>query len=168
MPRLSLGHVLTGATFGTLGAAALLMGLLPAPSVPAQVWGVEGPLLFEVVGGVLLAGAVLLIAFSAKRVEEPVPIVPAHVAFASKNIARPLEAPEPTHRPKAAPSLPPELASLDQKIREVTREINKAGVMLATGKLSREGYAQYVEDLKKQRGDLEAAKLSLEMRRSSA
>lgn len=64
--------------------------------------------------------------------------------------------------------MPPEVLSIDSKIREVTREINKAGVMLATGKLSRDGYSQYVDDLKKQRGDLEAAKIDLEMKRHHA
>lgn len=165
MSRLSLGHVLSAAALGTAGAGFLVAGLARAPALPASVWYVDGGTFASVVGGVLLAGAGLLLVFSVKRDPEPAPSVPAHVAFASKPIHRPLEAPEPA--PRAAPrtTLAPELADLDHRIREVTREINKAGVMLATGKLSREGYVQYVEDLKRQRGDLEAAKLSREMRR---
>ena len=166
MARLSLGHVLTGAAFGTAGAGALLAGLARAPALPASVLFVDGATFATVVGGVLLAGAALLLVFSVKRDEEPAPSVPAHVAFASKPHAQRIEPPEHVAPRRAAPAVAPELAKLDLQIKEVTREINKAGVMLATGKLSREGYSHYVEDLKRQRGDLEAARLSLEMKRS--
>jgi hypothetical protein len=165
MARLSVGHVLTGAALGTAGGAALLAGLTRAPALPASVLFVDGPTFAVVVGGVLLAGGGLLLAFSVKRDEEPAPSVPAHVAFASRPQAQRIEPPAPAARPRVAPKVPPALGHLDLQIKQVTREINKAGVMLATGKLSREGYVQYVEDLKRQRGDLEAARLSLEMRR---
>ena len=165
MPRLSLGHVVSAAVLGTAGVGLLLAGSMGASALPASVWNVDGGAFAGVVGGVLLAGAGLLLLFSVKRDPEPAPSVPAHVAFTSRPIHRPLEAPEPVPHARPARVVAPELADLDRKIREVTREINKAGVMLATGKLSREGYAQYVDDLKRQRGDLEAAKLGSELRR---
>lgn len=164
MSRLSLGHVVSAAVLGTAGAGLLVAGVSRAPVLPASVWYVSGGTFASVVGSVLLAGAALLLVFSVKKDPEPAPSVPAHVAFTSKPIHRPLEAPDPVHHARPTRAVPRELADLDVKIREVTREINKAGVMLATGKLSREGYAQYVDDLKRQRGDLEAARMSLEMR----
>lgn len=170
MVKLSAGHVLTGAVLGSVGAALFVAGLLRAGFVDVMIFTVPGSTLAMTVGGVMLAGAGLVLAASIRPDLGPEPSVPAHLAFISKPIAHEVEPPElvhPKRRVEAHGTLPPEVLKLDTRIRDITREINKAGVMLATGKLSREAFVQYVDDLKKQRGDLEATKIDLELHRST-
>lgn len=169
MGELSSRHLAVGGFLAALGASSLAVGALAPGALPAHVLAMPGPTLALVVGGVLVVGGLLVMALAYRRVEPELTIVPAHVAFSSKSHAREEEVPLPARRAARAPTaVPPEIASLDAQIREITREINKAGVMLATGKLSRDGYAQYVDDLKRQRGDLEAARIDIELKRHHA
>lgn len=83
-------------------------------------------------------------------------------------------APAPMPTPKMQPPPPPaqqrvgpsrtDIDGISAQISELTKKINKAGVMLATGQLSQEGYLAYVDDLKRQRGNLEAARVRAELR----
>ncbi|MEA3201679.1 MAG: hypothetical protein QOE90_3107 [Thermoplasmata archaeon] len=94
--------------------------------------------------------------------------------------AAPARAPAPAPARASAPRRPPAGATaaaasaapapavaptpgLDEQIRELTRRISKAGVMLATGQISQQGYASYVDDLKRQRGALEAKRVEQQM-----
>lgn len=166
MGELSFRHLAVGGVLAALGASALSAGTLAPGLLPSLVLGMPGATLALVVGGVLVVGGLIIMALAYRRVEPELDIVPAHVAFSAKSHAREEEVPLPARRPARTQSaVPPEIASLDAQIREITREINKAGVMLATGKLSRDGYAQYVDDLKRQRGDLEAARIDIELKR---
>lgn len=49
-----------------------------------------------------------------------------------------------------------ELHRLEEEIKDLNRRINRAGVMLGTGRLSNEGYARYIAELREKRGELEA------------
>jgi hypothetical protein len=84
------------------------------------------------------------------------------VAFTSRS-AQAIEIPSTDASAKAPPPVSRE-SDLDAQIRELTRKINRAGVMLATGKLSEKGYTKYVDDLKRQRGILEADRVHREWR----
>lgn len=167
MTQLSIGHVLTGATLASVGATGLVAGAMGSAALPAAILRIPGGTFAMTVGGVLLGGGLLVLAFSRKKAPEPEPTVLAHVAFASRQHAAPEEPPPQVARPRRASALSqaPPVSQIDLQIREVTKEINKAGVMLATGKLSRDGYVQYVDDLKRQRSELEAAKMDVEMQR---
>ena len=163
-----LGMVLTA-----LGTVSLSVGLARASFVP-DIAGLEGWIIATIEGFVMLLGGILIAIFSFRPTIEPAPVRSATAAFNSRTI-QPM--PEPAlrvERPAAAPvaqkSLTPRdlaLFRLDEEIRDLTRRINKAGVMLATGQLSDEGYAHYVEDLKRQRGQLEASRVKLELNKSA-
>lgn len=149
--------------------------------------GSVGPFL-AIAGGLLLCVFGVILVLMPGRVEGPAPSVPAHVAFNQKAAVRPLSEsllpprPVPAAASATAPALPPHkplapvpptprnrepsLAQLDDEIQELTRKINKAGVMLATGQLSTQGYQHYVGDLKKQRGKLEATRVKAELHKA--
>jgi len=181
-PRAS-GHIGVGATSTTLGALALAAGIMRPAWLQAGFAGTPIWALVIAGGGVLsIVGAVTLV-LSLRRVEEPEPEVPAHVAFASRMVipdavpglpssarstgasagaATRLPTPAPVQQRRLPPPRP-DLAKIDVEIRELTKKINKAGVMLATGQLSQQGYLAYVEDLKRQRGMLEAQRVRAEI-----
>ena len=162
----ALGLALTG-----IGGLALSLALMRSPLFPEAVVGASGHALGSGAGlGILVAGVILTI-FSFRPSIEQAPIVPAHVAFASRT-PRPIDMPErvclPT--PRAASSRAPAdeaaVSRLDDEIRDLTRQISKAGVMLATGQISHQGYASYVSELKKRRGDLEASRVRIELQKA--
>lgn len=190
----SKGHARVGGVCLALGAGLLVVGLVrPAFASGAfletPVWA-----LFITAGSVLaLAGAFILIfTFRAPPAESDV--VPAHVAFASRMSAPPILPTRPTPSsagarrgvsgasspvvasPRIQSPAPPvqqrvgpsqsDIDGMSAQIHELTRKINKAGVMLATGQLSQEGYLAYVDDLKRQRGNLEAQRVRAELRSS--
>lgn len=154
-----------GLALATLGGA----GAALAFAAPGLLPGV--PVALAAAGGFLLVTAGVLVAvLSFRKTPEPVPVIPAEVAFVTRT-ARPILAPERVTLPagrRVSTRRPEEqeaMARLDDEIRELTRQINKAGVMLATGQISHQGYASYVGDLKKRRGDLEASRVRLELHR---
>lgn len=174
-------HLTVGIAFALGGAASLVAGLLHASWLPDSFLTLTGYSLADIAGFVLLLGGMLIALFAFQRREEPVAVVPAEVAFATRMRAPPpvlplpSPAPSPRTAPKSAPLAPApapaaaaprdaKLQGIDGEIRELTRKINKAGVMLATGQISQQGYASYVEELKKQRGELEAKRVEIEMR----
>lgn len=152
-----------------IGTVALSVGLARASFVP-DVASLPGWSVATISGFVLVLGGIMVAIFSFRTVHEPAPMRSATDAFNSRT-AQPLPEPLPPPRraepvvpaaPRALDARQTALARLDEEIRELTRRINKAGVMLATGQLSDEGYAQYVEELKRQRGALEASRVKLE------
>lgn len=168
-------QAMTGMVVAALGLIALAAGLSRSPLHP-DVLTLPGWQAATIEGFVLLTAGLFVSAFSFGKVPDPVPSVTATVAFASRHVAatepileRAARTPPPIAevRPErpVQPMDPQALAlfRLDEEIRDLTRRINKAGVMLATGQLSEEGYAHYVEDLKKQRGSLEASRIRLQM-----
>jgi hypothetical protein len=163
------GRVVLGLAMAAAGGASLGLGFFRPWVLPPTVLGLSGPALAASLGLALLFPGVVLSVFSIRRAPEPAPIVPAHVAFVTRT-PRPLPMPERPAMPARRASAPkpaedPAMAKLDEEIRELTRQINKAGILLATGQLSRQGYASYVEDLKKKRGDLEASRVRIELHR---
>lgn len=151
------------------GAFALSLGLLHSPLIPSMILGAPGPGVVSVSGFAFLFAGLVVCFISFRSTPEPVSIVPANVAFNSR-APRPNNSPEkvvlPAMRPRARAREPGAEAAvnrLDDQIRELTRRINKAGVMLATGQISHQGYASYVEELKKQRGELEAKRVRIEL-----
>ena len=176
-------HLAVGVVFALAGAGSLCAGLLHASWLPGSFLTLTGASLASIVGFVLLLGGLLMALFAFQRPEEVAAVVPAEVAFASRMVATtavlPVPVPaaraRPTRPAAAAPPMPAHVAApadprrahvagIDGQIRELTRRINKAGVMLATGQISQQGYASYVDDLKRQRGALEAKRVELEMR----
>lgn len=159
-----------GVAVAGLGAFSLGLGLLHSPLLPETLGGMSGAALASVMGFVLVIAGIMLSIFTFRALPEQAPVIPAHVAFMTRT-AQPLPMPEriviPARRP--GPARPVEsqrqMSRLDEEIRELTRKINKAGVMLATGQISHQGYASYVDDLKKQRGKLEASRVRLELHR---
>jgi hypothetical protein len=165
---------------GLLGAGALHPSFLSGEFLDTPYWVLAltaGPIL-------TLAGAMTLL-FTFQKTEEAAPEVPAHIAFNSRmTISSPISAalataaaspaaPRPSASRLPAPAsqahqrlgAPKEdMTVLDAQIRDLTRKINKAGVMLATGQLSQQGYLAYVEDLKRQRGKLEVTRVRHELR----
>lgn len=190
-PR-SNGHIVVGGACAALGAALLASGASAPGFLRREFLDTPMPLLALTAGLVLTLAGVLILIFSFRRPEELAPTVPAHVAFNSRmtipdiiptrspkpaaasaaRAAAPmapssarLPAPEPTPQRRVAP-VKDDMAHVDTEIRELTRKINKAGVMLATGQLSQQGYLAYVEDLKRQRGKLEVVRVRHELRSS--
>ncbi|MFA5861711.1 MAG: hypothetical protein WDA16_08445 [Candidatus Thermoplasmatota archaeon] len=161
--RAAIAGVLVG-----VGAALGALGLL-RPGAVTFGRGAIGAALLPTVGITSLLLGFLLFAHAFRGGNDPAPSVPAHVAFARK--ANPTIDLQPPERPvtvtrkntNAPPlgrsSARPAGDDAEEQIRELTRKINRAGVMLATGRLSGEGYTQYVEGLKHQRGVLEAARV---------
>lgn len=172
-----------------LGVAAVGAGVLRPAFLQGGLAGTPLWALVLAGGGVLslIGGITLVIAL--RRTDEPEPEVPAHVAFNSRMTipdefappARPaagaspagaaaasgarLPAPAPVQQRRVPPPRA-DIAKIDIEIRELTKKINKAGVMLATGQLSQQGYLAYVEDLKRQRGALEAQRVRAELHTS--
>lgn len=167
MANASRGHVVAAVLIGGLGLVALALAYGGGASLPG-VLGLPGSTLALVTGWVLAFSGLLLLVIGRKKAEAPGPTVPAHVAFAARHAPIVFE-PDPTPRPRSAPAVAPipEVAMMETRIRELTREINRAGVMLATGKLSSAGYGYYVDKLKAERSELEAAKLDFELGRVS-
>lgn len=165
------GSVVGGLAVAGLGGFGMTLGLLRSPLLPPHLGSAPAHALTSVAGFLLLVGGMLLAVFTFRHVPEPAPVIPAHVAFMSRQ-AQPIAAPERVAvRRKPAPSRArtakeqATMSKLDEEIRELTRKINKAGVMLATGQISHQGYASYVEELKKQRGALEASRVRIELHR---
>lgn len=172
MAQRTQGRVLFGILLALIGVASLTVGLVRAPFLPAQLGIVPGWTAATLGGFLLGLTGVMLSIFSMPRHEPPAPAVPAHVAFAQKRAPAPTEivpvrapAPAPRPAPRETPGTDTSLTGIETEIRELTRRINKAGVMLATGQLSDQGYAQYVAELKQRRGNLEASRVRAELRR---
>ena len=190
MARARGGRIVAGLLLGSAGAALLWAGIAQ-PDWAGDLIRTYPTRNVAVGGGVgLVGGGILLILLSFTSRKESASVVPAEVAFSRQPTPRPMAIPEarPTASPspRASPSMPlaassvaaalpsappvsesPEQIALKRitaEIRELTRAINKAGVMLATGQISSQGYAQYVEELKQQRGVLERDRVQLEMR----
>lgn len=161
-------HVAKANNTATTGIALSLLGTLALGA--GIVWRGMGwfPL---ALGALLLLSGLLILAVGLRKPEPQLTIPPAHVTF-YQQVKREVPIPE-AHTATASDTLEPmdasdlELHRLDVQIREVSRKINKATVMLGTGKLSDEGYKRYVEDLKAERADLEAARVKIEMARDS-
>lgn len=126
---------------------------------------------------VLASAAVLLvlglaIALTGRRAPQPEASIPAHIAFAMRTPQELRPAPRGARpamaRPEATDPHSIALQDIDDEVRDLTRRINKAGVMLATGKLSGDAYTKYVDELKRQRGSLEADRVHLELRKRTA
>lgn len=169
MTRRARAKRVLGLTCGALGTFGVILGLSRSPIVP-PVGGVEGWVIATMEGFILLLAGILITVFSFPRAAETTDIVPAMVAFASRAPRESLEPRGQMYRapvatPMAAEARDPQsrkMSALDAQIRDLTRRINKAGVMRATGQLSDVGYARYVADLKRQRGELEASRVKLE------
>lgn len=186
MPRRSSGHLAVGSCSTLLGAAAIVAGVMKPGALAGSLAGTTPIWALFITGGcVLTLAGVLVILFTFRGEPEEPAVVPAHVAFHSRMsiepvvpgslLARPapaaisppprrLPAPQPTTQGRVAPPVREDLAAIDGQIRELTRQISKAGVMLATGQLSQGGYLEYVEDIKRQRGKLEAQRIRAELR----
>lgn len=163
MARLVPARAFLAALFLGAGSAALGSGFLGIAAVPARIGPVPGAVVFEVAGGVLLILGLVVAMRAFEKPDGPLPSVPAHVAFTQRQV-QPLVAP-PRPAPRVAKPASP-ASEIDEQIRECTRKINRAAVMLATGKLSNEGYARYVETLKKERGQLERERVKREFKTS--
>lgn len=165
------GSVAGGLALTGCGACALSLGLLRSPFLPTSVFGAPGAGLVSAAGFLLLVAGLVVSLFSFRSAPEQLSIVPAHVAFrtrAPRAISSPEKVALPAARPRVRsrePGAEAVVNRLDDEIRELTRRINKAGVMLATGQISHQGYASYVEELKKQRGELEAKRVRIELHR---
>lgn len=185
------GHAAVGIACALLGAAAIMAGVVRPFFLAGQLLGTPAWALTITAGGVLALTGVLILLFSFRPAPEEPNIVPAHVAFKQRMIVQPV-VPASAQRPSvpgsgsaedggassSASRLPApaaqakqrvgpikeDIAGIDDQIRDLTKRINKAGVMLATGQLSQQGYLAYVEDLKSQRGKLEAARVRAELR----
>lgn len=163
------GRVAAGLALAGMGGASLGLGVFQPPMLPRVVFGMPGAALAAAVGFSLFLPGVLLSLFSIRRAPEAAPVVPAHVAFVTRT-PRPIAMPERPAVParRASVRKPEEEAAmgkLDEEIRELTRQINRAGVLLATGQISHQGYASYVADLKKKRGELEVSRVRIELHR---
>ncbi|GEM_PF-4360578 len=172
-------HLVVGAAFALAGTASLCAGLLHAPWLPSSFLTLTGASLASIVGFVLLLGGLLMALFHFQTPEETIQVVPAEIAFATRMTtptpsalhspapipAAPRLRPSPVEVRAAPPAAPRDsrISGIDEEIRELTRRINKAGVMLATGQISKQGYASFVDELKQQRGALEAKRVQLEM-----
>lgn len=181
MPSRSSGHAAVGIGSGTLGVLLLGAGLFRAGPLEGSLAGSPYWLLALVAGGVLALAGALILVFTFRGEEEVLSTVPAHVAFRQRMTVEEvlpapaqrggsgaaasgrLPSPQAPAQRRVAPARD-DIASLDAQIRELTKKINKAGVMLATGQLSQQGYLAYVEDLKRQRGKLEANRVRAELK----
>lgn len=176
----SLGRAVVGGLCAGLGALLAGAGVMRYAFLDVAFLGGAGPFL-AIAAGLLLCVFGVILVLMPGRVDGPLPSVPAHVAFSQRAAVRPLTAPvmparsaaatAADHKPRAPiPHSPrnrePSLAQLDDEIQELTRKINKAGVLLATGQLSTQGYRHYVGDLKKQRGKLEATRVKAELHKA--
>lgn len=177
MAHLSPGRAIVAGLFVGTGAAAAAVTVLRPGVLAASAWDLRS-VAVAASGTIALVLGFVLFARAFQPAPAPAPSVPAHVAFNSRVSVDPMALPQrepmaarPTTRlsTTSAPALGtprPGAAALaddpEEQIRELTRKINRAGVMLATGKLSGEGYAKYVEELKKQRSSIEASKATRE------
>lgn len=164
--RRSSGHAAVGTVSLVLGLGLLGLGLARPPFAEGMVLMSPVWSLLAVGGLVLLLSGALVLVFTFRPQPEPPATVPAYVAFSQK-MPKPQLVPPPPARPprpaRAATVLSADAAGIDAEIRELTRKINKAGVLLATGQLSQQGYLAYVEDLKRTRGRLEAERVGVEL-----
>lgn len=165
MARASTGRILFGLFLSLVGAALIALAwgrpeLWPFP--PSYVMGAGG--------GLFLLGFATMV--TGRKKPQPEASIPAHIAFSSKmdgelapppRVARPAQARAEITDPHLIA-----LQSIDEEIRDLTRRINKAAVMLATGKLSGDAYTKYVDELKRQRGALEADRVHIEIRKRAA
>ncbi|HVL48209.1 MAG TPA: hypothetical protein VM889_06610 [Candidatus Thermoplasmatota archaeon] len=120
-------------------------------------------------GSVIVLMGLVLMAKSLKPPPPPAKVVRADLAFEKSNTH---EIPVPNTKGRgrvlkkgqrqegfvALSENDMEIHRLEETIRDLNKKISRASVMLGTGKLSPEGYARYVDDLKKKRGELEAEK----------
>lgn len=160
-------QTLMGQTCGALGFIGLVLGMSRAAAFPT-VLGTPGWLLVTASGGALLGVGLIAWGLARRQRPEAGPEVSATQAFSRRMAARAddvlaHQAVRPVPAGVAPGAGEPERVRLDERIRELTRRINRAGVLLATGQLSHEGYARYVEDLKRERGELEASRVQREL-----
>lgn len=191
----TLGVVSTALGIGAIGAGLMRVGPLASAFVGTPAWALAvtaGSVLLLAGGFALLFSfrpapeepdiVPAHVAFNS-RMNAPsvVPMTTPRPATAAAPRARPAPASHdeeedapgsarlPTPKPQAKSRVAPikeDIANIDGQIRDLTRRINKAGVMLATGQLSQQGYLAYVEDLKAQRAKLEAQRVRAELRSS--
>jgi hypothetical protein len=167
-PR-SAGKVFLGTATLLAGGFVVWAALTRADAFPPKMGPLSMVFVLEVIGATLGACGLVVIVGGLRKRDEPEASIPAHVAFLNRN-STPLVAPPKNVKAneRYVPDLDPHqraLMRVDTEIRELTKRINKAGVMLATGKLSREGYAAYVDELKRQRSNLETDRVHMEMRK---
>lgn len=164
------GQVLSGLGMMGAGGAGLAIGLFQPTLLPERILGLPSVVLADAAGATLVLLGVVVFARSLRAAPAPPTVVPAHVAFVNR-APRAVATPEPPAKPVPRPAAgraprraeSAEMTKIDEEIRELTRRINKAGVMLATGQISRQGYASYVDELKTRRGALEASRVRLEL-----
>lgn len=189
----STSHAAVGSVTAVLGLAALVATIVRPEWSFAPFLGTPAWVLLATAGAVLLLAGGCVLGFSFRPPPEEADFVRAHVAFNSRMSVPSAvlsAAPTPMPRPIAALSPPPapaaraqparlpaptpspsqrvppikaDVRDLDAQIRELTKNISKAGVMLATGQLSQEGYLAYVDDLKAKRAKLEAQRVRAEL-----
>lgn len=144
------------------GAATLGAGLLWRVPVDVARVAVE-PL--PIAGTLLLGWGLVGAARRPRAPKAAAPPVPAHVAFLKPRTPTHLAAeaaPAPAPRCGGAPSRGGDTRS--DEVRELTRQIARAGVLLGTGRLSEEAYRLCVDDLKERRGRLEADLAAAQLR----
>lgn len=163
----SVSHLVWGrawlaALLISAGGAALAGGFLGLAFVPPSIAGFSGPVVADIAGGVLLLVGLIVATRAWAKDEAPAPSIPAHVAF-SRRQEQPMVVPD-IKKPTPRATKHAGLIEIDDQIREVTKKINRASVMLATGKLSDAGYTRYVDALKTQRGSLESERVKKELK----
>lgn len=173
MARLNPKRAIVAVIFVGAGAALVASGAL-RPGAFSLGPGLLGSASAPVLGAACLGVGAILFARAFTKRPGPAPLVPAHIAFSTKQnpliepplLDRSTRAPRTTSAPPLGRSAArPASDDAEGHIQDLTRKINRAGVMLATGKLSSEGYAKYVEDLKRQRTALEAATMRRDLRK---
>ncbi len=127
-----------------------------------ETWTVANNILVAAGSLSALLGVTLMASRYRKKRSDPT-LKPASVAFSeTPRDVRSFREPTPQVANRAAvAALPPELVALENDLKELNVRINRATVMLGTGKLSREGYAAYVDEIKSQRAELESRKVRL-------
>lgn len=168
-----------GIFLAVLGAIGLGTALFPATAVPGSVAGVQLSLLQGALGAGFLVLGIGIAAWAATRPPPPVPQLAAHVAFSSRT--RHTEelraiAEENAATVKQAPGIATaseveefdaldEVDELAMQIQDTRQKMNKAKVMLGTGKLSEKAYQQYMTELKATLAELESKHMKADILR---
>jgi hypothetical protein len=148
------------------GAAVVVLAFAGLPAGELRFLGDDWPVAQAVLGGVLLIlGLVAILRVSQSRVKA-VKLTPAEESFA-RRVRHDLEPPPLPVMPGAAAarSADPELERVTAELRRIDLDLKRANVMLGTGKLTREGYAAHVEELRAEKGQLEAERIRIERAR---
>ncbi len=152
-----------GVYLAWLGITLVLLAVAPDFVAAFYSDGEQTSYLVLGAGGftLLVIGAAMI----ARRVRAPKidpTLKSAQAAFSESPRAHAREEPDiVSAKPHAKPRLDPEVRVLDSELKEVNARINRAMVMLGTGKLSNEGYSAYVDELKQRRAELESRKVSI-------